>query len=149
MRGKVPNDHWATVREHSTWLTNALNLTGHSVNLIKNENLTIKSVALSNRCKLHSVGGWSCLENWFLHKVIYSELSNMCAWLLKIRLGLKKLRRGEICVVNFIPPANGASLGSYWVTKCCIFWPAFGCCPLQMLKTIKNYLILFSHYSDV
>ena len=24
-----------------------------------------------------------------------------------------KLSRGEICVANFIPPANGASLGSF------------------------------------
>ena len=26
----------------------------------------------------------------------------------------QKLSRGEICVKNFIPPANGASLGSYF-----------------------------------
>ena len=28
-----------------------------------------------------------------------------------------KLSRGEICVANFIPPANGASLGSYFFVK--------------------------------
>ena len=28
-----------------------------------------------------------------------------------------KLSRGEICVPNFIPPANGASLGSYFCVK--------------------------------
>ena len=28
-----------------------------------------------------------------------------------------KLNRGEICVANFIPPANGASQGSYLVQK--------------------------------
>ena len=26
-----------------------------------------------------------------------------------------KLSRGEICVANFIPPANGASLGRFFV----------------------------------
>ena len=29
----------------------------------------------------------------------------------------QKLSRGEICVENFIPPANGASLGSYFCVK--------------------------------
>ena len=29
-----------------------------------------------------------------------------------------KLSRCEICVANFIPPANGASLGSYLVKNC-------------------------------
>ena len=29
----------------------------------------------------------------------------------------KKLSRGEICVANFIPPANGSSLGSYFRGK--------------------------------
>ena len=28
-----------------------------------------------------------------------------------------KLSRGEICVANLIPPANGASLGSYFCVK--------------------------------
>ena len=28
-----------------------------------------------------------------------------------------KLSRGEICVGNFIPPANGASLGNYFQAK--------------------------------
>ena len=33
---------------------------------------------------------------------------------------------GEMCVANFIPPANGASLGSYLVKNClfCPFWPS-------------------------
>ena len=30
---------------------------------------------------------------------------------------IKKLSRGEICVKNFIPPANGASLGSFLCSK--------------------------------
>ena len=29
----------------------------------------------------------------------------------------KKLSRGEICLANFIPPANGASLGRFFVKK--------------------------------
>ena len=28
-----------------------------------------------------------------------------------------KLSRGEICVANFIPPANGASQGNYFLPK--------------------------------
>ena len=30
---------------------------------------------------------------------------------------LNKLSRGEICVANFIPPANGASRGNYFQAK--------------------------------
>ena len=28
-----------------------------------------------------------------------------------------QLRRGEICVANFVPPVNGASQGSYFLAK--------------------------------
>ena len=35
----------------------------------------------------------------------------------KVQDYLKKLSRGEICVTNFMPPANGASLGSYFCVK--------------------------------
>ena len=36
-----------------------------------------------------------------------------------------QLSRGEICVVKFIPPANGASLGSYLSKNGC-FWAKTG-----------------------
>ena len=38
---------------------------------------------------------------------------------LKLQVNNFSLSRGEICAENFIPPANGASLGSYF---CVIFF---------------------------
>ena len=35
---------------------------------------------------------------------------------------LNKLSRGEICLTNFIPPANGASLGSYFCVQLKLHW---------------------------
>ena len=34
-----------------------------------------------------------------------------------IKIFNKQLSRGEICVANFIPPANGASQGNYFPPK--------------------------------
>ena len=62
-----------------------------------------------------------------------------------------KLSRGEICVANFIPPANGASLGIF----CCFFGPQpQPCRPLfiqikffESIHFAKDVLNLFSVHS--
>ena len=84
------------------------------------------------------------------------KITIVCAWmfLICLKLWIKstkekffkinlKLSRGEICVANFIPPGNGASLGSflcskYIESKCCCFGPRpRPCRPLY--GQIKNF----------
>ena len=46
------------------------------------------------------------------YKLIYTVLTS---YLLHVKMITHLLSRGEICVANFIPPVNGASLGSFFV----------------------------------
>ena len=41
----------------------------------------------------------------------------MLPQMLKYNKNIIQLKRGEICVANFIPPANGASQGNYFLAK--------------------------------
>ena len=63
------------------------------------------------------------LHSLFIFKNIHLKSEWVCCAhneAIKFDIGLKidpKLSRGEICVANFIPPANGASLGIHFKAK--------------------------------
>ena len=46
---------------------------------------------------------------------------------------MEKSSRGEICVANYIPPANGASLGSYFDIKVQYLYNTVGVCAYQQV----------------
>ena len=48
-------------------------------------------------------------ENWLTYNLICEKQDPISTNL--------KLSRGEICVANFIPPANGVSQGNYFLPK--------------------------------
>ena len=57
-----------------------------------------------------------------------------------------KLSRGEICVANFIPPANGASQGNYFqakIQKTAVFETKRGLQKLRRHTNMQTFFELF------
>ena len=58
---------------------------------------------VASKLKHYTWGYYTCDLNTALFRTYLSD-ETVCT---------DKLSRGEICMANFIPPANGASLGSF------------------------------------
>ena len=67
---------------------------------------------VGNKCPIYNVN----IQSTF---IVCLHLLLKQLRLIMSRENEKTLSRGEICVANFISPANGASLGSYLSKNCC------------------------------